>query len=62
MTKGELRKARKEARAAGLTLEGLLTIPKAAPGQGSKKTHYRAEGRKRAAARKERENESEENA
>ncbi len=51
MTKGELRKARKAARAKGEKFTGELTLPAAAPGQGSKKTRYRAEARKRAAAK-----------
>ncbi len=49
-TKGDIRRQRKYRRSLGMSLEGLLAIPKAPPGQGSHKTKRRAAGRKRAAA------------
>ena len=50
MTKGQLRRARRIARRAGLPLDGVLALPKHK--HASRKTIARKAGRARAAARK----------
>ena len=54
MTKSELRKARKSAKAQGISLTGELAIPRNATA--SNRTRRRAASRKRAAIRKAQEN------